>query len=63
MSAPPLLDLPRIVKLTDAAQALLRAGRRAAKQRAAVIARELDLFDPALHYANHEDYAPTGDQR
>ena len=67
---PPLLDLPRIIKLTDAALALStllydleRATRRDARQRAKALARELDLFGAGEHYADHEEYVPAGDER
>ena len=63
---PPLLDLPQIMKLTDAAQALFgllydleRATKLDAKNRAAVLARDLDLFGPSDHYGSKEDYRPS----
>ena len=67
---PPLLDTKRIVKLTDAAQALFnllydmeRDSRRDIRRRAALLAGEIDLFGPTPHYANHEGYVPDGGQR
>ena len=65
----PTLTASDITKLCDAAmtafsqwhQIELRA-MRAAKLRLAAELRRVDVFGPALHYATHEDYTPTGDR-
>jgi len=65
---PPLLDLKRVVALTDAAQGLFktfydmeRLTRRANKARLKVEMDKLDLFGArSLHYSDAEEYAPSG---
>lgn len=65
---PSLLTVPQVVELTDAAQALFnllydleRHQRRATKARVAGVLTNLDLFGPSLHYEDHQDYRPGGD--
>ena len=64
---PPLLDLKRIVALTDAAQGLFknlydmeRMTRRANKARLKAELNKLDLFGPQSHYCDVQDYTPSG---
>jgi type VI protein secretion system component VasF len=65
---PPLLDLKRVVALTDAAQELFkilydmeRMTRRANKARLKAEMNKLDLFSPRLlHYSDVEEYTPSG---
>jgi len=69
-SGPPLLDLQRVVRLTDAASELFRISydlerrcKQAIRARLAAELASVDLFDSGPHYTNYEDYVPGGGTR